>query len=264
MAARRRNREENTLARARVAPHVSRGGQPPLSAEAPVTLVVNDRELATLLCTPADLRELTVGWLFAEGLIDSSAEIVSLAGCANEREMLVRTEPDRTAELGERWRLVTSGCGAGANPGALRAEGVPRVGSGLRLGLPRLRELAREMLRGAAMYKQTGGVHAAALVSASGILVQREDIGRHNAVDKAIGHALLAGLRLDECALVSTGRLSSEMAWKAARAGLEIAASISIPSTLAKQIAEAAGQTLVGRIASREPWVYTHAERVAE
>jgi FdhD protein len=247
-----------------VIPHPSRRGQPPLSAEAAVTLVVNDRELATLLCSPSDLRELTVGWLFAEGLIDSAANIVALAGCATDREMLVRTEPDRVAELGERWRLVTSGCGAGANAGALRAEGVPRVGSGLRIQASRLRELARETLQGAAMYRLTGGVHAAALVTPSGVLVRREDIGRHNAVDKVIGSALLTDLPLAQCSLIATGRLSSEMAWKAARAGLEIAASISIPSTLARDIAEAAGLTLVGRVVSATPWVYTYPERIAE
>lgn len=234
-----------------------------LSAEAPVTFVVNDHELATLLCTPHDLHDLAVGWLFAEGLIDSPREVVSLAGCANDREMLIRTALERPTTLGERWRLVTSGCGGAANPGALRAEDVPKVGDGLRLSVSRLRELASAMLRATALYRQTGGVHAAALATAQSLVVVREDIGRHNAVDKAIGHALRSGTSLDGLLLLSTGRLSSEMVWKAARAGLQLAASVSIPSTLARDLAEAAGLTLVGRVVSSQPTIYTRPDRLA-
>lgn len=236
----------------------------PLSEESPLTITVNDREVATLLCTARDLHDLTVGWLFAEGLIDGSREIVSLTGCAFDREMLVRTSPDRVGDADRRWRLVTSGCGAGAGAWTLQGEGIPRVAGDPRLTLGRLRELAGEMLRGARLYRLTGGMHSAVLVAPEGLVVQREDIGRHNAVDKVIGYGLLVGLDFRALGLISTGRLTSEMVWKAARAGISVVASLSIPSALARDIAETAGVTLVGRVLAARPWVYTHAGRVQE
>ncbi len=235
----------------------------PLSEEAPVTITVNDQDVATLLCTPSDLRELTAGWLLAEGLIESADEIVSLVGCAHDREMLVRTSPDRLGD-GRRWRLVTSGCGAGANLGATQLAEVPRVVGDLRLPLGRLRELMGEMLRSTRLYRLTGGVHSAALASADGLVVLREDIGRHNAVDKVVGYGLLSGYDFGSLTLLSTGRLSAEMAWKAARAGIPIVASLSIPTALARDIALTAGITLVGRAVSARPLVYTHAEQIAD
>ena len=227
-----------------------------------MTLVVNDHEVATLLCTPADLNDLAIGWLFAEGLIESADEVLSLAGCANEREMYVRTEPDRVSALGERWRLVTSGCGAGGNPTLLRPSDVPLVSSADVLPMARLREAMRQMLQSAPLYQGSGGVHGAALAGPEGLIVCREDIGRHNAVDKVIGWALANGVRREGLALLATGRLSAEMVWKAARAGVAIAATVSIPTTLARDIALAAGITLVGRTVAAHPWVYTHPERV--
>lgn len=233
----------------------------PLSEEAAVTLTVNGREVVTLLCSPRDLREMAVGWLFAEGIIRSSADLVALAGCARDRELLVTVAGDLPTTAGH-WRLVTSGCGAGGSEG-LRPERVPRVASGATFPLARLREQARAMLAGAVQYRRTGGIHSAALVSPRGLVI-REDIGRHNAVDKVIGYGLLAGEDFTACALLSTGRLSSEMAWKAAVAGVPLVASLSIPSNLARDIAEAAGITLVGRVLSARPWVYTHPERIAD
>ncbi|MHB1414691.1 MAG: formate dehydrogenase accessory sulfurtransferase FdhD [Chloroflexota bacterium] len=249
----------------RDARYVGKDGQlPPVAEEAPVTIVVNDREVATLLCTPHDLREMTVGWLYAERLIEDTTEILSLAGCANDRTMLVSTEPDRVGAASGPARLITSGCGAGANPALWQAGNIPRVTSSLHLPLPTLRGKVMTMLQASRLYRATGGVHTAALVDAEGVAVQKEDIGRHNAVDKVIGHALLNGLPLDALALLATGRLSFEMAWKAARAGIPIIASLSIPSAMARDVAEAAGLTLVGRALSARPWLYTHPERVRE
>ncbi|MHB1006210.1 MAG: formate dehydrogenase accessory sulfurtransferase FdhD [Chloroflexota bacterium] len=236
--------------------------QAPLAEEAPVTLTVNNREVATLLCTPRDLRDLAVGWLYAEGFIESAAEILSLSGCAHDRELSITTVRNLNPEDGGHWRLVTSGCGAGARAGALRTEGVPRVASGLTVSLAQLRAWTAAMVRSAKIYRTSGGVHCAALAGPGGILVQREDIGRHSAVDKVIGHALANGLDFVGFTLLATGRLSSEMAWKAARAGIPVAASLSIPSDLARDIAEAAGVALVGRVASNRPWIYSHPERI--
>jgi FdhD protein len=236
--------------------------EPPLSEEAAVTITVNDREVATLLCTPRDLREMAIGWLYGEGMIDSPADIVSLAGCAHDRELLVSLNRELPHGAGN-WRLITSGCGA-AGQDNVRLDAVPRVTSETSFSLAGLRARMREMRDRAVQYQHTGGVHSAALVTDDRLLAHREDIGRHNAIDKVVGHALLSGIDCREAALLATGRLSSEMVWKAARAGSPLVASLSIPSDLARDIAEAAGITLVGRILSARPWVYTHPERLRD
>jgi FdhD protein len=113
-------------------------------------------------------------------------------------------------------------------------------------------------------YRYTGGVHSAGLAAGDELVAHCEDIGRHNAVDKVVGRALLAGVDFHATALLATGRLSSEMVWKAARAGVPVVTSLSIPTDLARDIAEAAGITLVGRILSARPWVYTYRERLRD
>lgn len=238
--------------------------QAPLTEEAPVTIIVNERSLATLMCTPRDLKDLTVGWLYAEGIIGGMGDVQHLVGCRHDREMMVTVPEERLDEHDKRWRLVTSGCGAWANLEALRPTRPTGLADSLRLGRARLRDLFVEMLKGSRLYRTTGGVHSAALATEAGIVVQREDIGRHNAVDKVIGSALLNRLILTDLVLLATGRLSSEMAWKAARAGVPIAASLSVPSVMARDIAEAAGVTLVGRAMSARPWVYTYPERLLD
>jgi FdhD protein len=105
-------------------------------------------------------------------------------------------------------------------------------------------------------YKDTGGIHAAALTDGTSLLHHAEDIGRHNAVDKVIGAAVVAERRLDELLLLVTGRISGELAFKAARAQLAIVATPSVPSTLAVEIARAAGVQLIGRAVSGHPQMH--------
>ncbi|HJU88283.1 MAG TPA: formate dehydrogenase accessory sulfurtransferase FdhD, partial [Gemmatimonadaceae bacterium] len=102
-------------------------------------------------------------------------------------------------------------------------------------------------------YKDTGGVHAAALTDGESLLYHAEDIGRHNAVDKVIGAAILDGRSPHDLILLVTGRISGELAFKAARAQLSIVATPSVPSTMAVEIARAAGMTLIGRAVSGQP-----------
>jgi FdhD protein len=105
-------------------------------------------------------------------------------------------------------------------------------------------------------YKETGGIHAAALTEGSTLLHHAEDIGRHNAVDKVIGAAIQAGRSLPDLILLVTGRISGELAFKAARAQLSIVATPSVPSTLAVEIARASGVQLIGRAVSGQPQVH--------
>jgi FdhD protein len=107
-------------------------------------------------------------------------------------------------------------------------------------------------------YKETGGVHAAALSDGSSILFHAEDIGRHNAVDKVLGAAIQGGRKPDDLMLLVTGRISGELAYKAARANLSLLATPSVPSTIAVEIARASGMVLVGRAVSGQPQIHRY------
>ena len=119
-----------------------------------------------------------------------------------------------------------------------------------------LRALLKDLFQRGDRYRETGGIHAAALTDGAHLISHAEDIGRHNAVDKVIGAALLEAQALAGLGLLVTGRISAELALKAARAGLAYVATPSVPSTLARDIADRAGMTLVGRAASGSPDVH--------
>ena len=123
-------------------------------------------------------------------------------------------------------------------------------------GLDELRGFFKALFARGERYKDTGGIHAAALVdrgAASPLIAHAEDIGRHNAVDKVLGAALLAGRPVEGLGLLVTGRISAELAFKAARAGLAYVATPSVPSTLAVEIARRSGMVLIGRAVSGQP-----------
>jgi FdhD protein len=122
--------------------------------------------------------------------------------------------------------------------------------------LARTRTLFKELFARGERYHATGGIHAAALTDGETLLVHAEDIGRHNAVDKVMGARLLAGERPDDLILLVTGRISGELAYKAARARISVVATPSVPSSMAVEIARAAGMVLVGRAVSGQPQVW--------
>lgn len=235
-------------------------GAPRLDAvdEVPVWLEVNGEPAVTWMCTPEQLPELVVGWCFGEGYIDSKADLLSMRPCAKEPGFWV-TVPDaryQTVEGQERRRVLASGCGAVTTIlGSLSS--VPRRTT--RPALPDLaqtRVLFKELFARGERYQETGGIHAAALTDGHTLLAHAEDIGRHNAVDKVLGARILAGDRPDDLILLVTGRISGELAFKAARARIAVVATPSVPSTIAVEIAQAAGMTLIGRAVSGQPQVW--------
>ena len=118
------------------------------------------------------------------------------------------------------------------------------------------------MFSNAELYKNHGGVHCAALSDNNKILALMEDVGRHNAVDKVIGKGVLQGTVFSDSIIFTTGRISTDMVLKAVNAGIPIVVSRSIPTTMAYEIAEKLGITIVGRILSKQPALYTHEERI--
>jgi FdhD protein len=226
--------------------------------ESPVWLEVNGQSAVTWMCTPDQLPELVVGWCFGEGYIDAKADLLSMRPCASEPGFWVTVPEDRynTVEGQERRRVLASGCGAvttilGSLSNVPRRTTTPRVPD-----LAETRLLFKELFARGTRYKETGGIHAAALTDGKTLLVHAEDIGRHNAVDKVMGARLLAGERPDDLILLVTGRISGELAFKAARARISVVATPSVPSTMAVEIARAAGMVLVGRAVSGQPQVW--------
>jgi FdhD protein len=232
--------------------------------ETPVWLEVNGRPAVTWMCTPELLEELAVGWLHGEGYIDRVDE-VQLRPCATDLGFWAQVPAERVSvvEAEGRRPVLASGCGAVST---FLAEPTTVEGSPLR-GLPpppeRLRALFKALFARGERYKDTGGIHAAALVEPNdsveadaSLVAHAEDIGRHNAVDKSIGGALLAGRRVSGLGLLVTGRISAELAFKAARAGIAWVATPSVPSTLAVEIARRSGMVLVGRAVSGTPQLH--------
>src|SRR5437867_12295742 len=228
--------------------------------EWPVWLEVNGEPAVTWMCTPDQLEELVVGWLHGEGYIASLDDLVQLRPCAPDLGFWADVKAERLAEVkGENRKLVlASGCGAVAtmlgDPEAM-ARFAPLRGDPP--PAETLRALFKQLFAAGARYNETGGIHAAALTDGTAaLLFHAEDIGRHNAVDKVIGAAVLARTPVVGRGLLVTGRISAELAFKASRAGLAWVATPSVPSTLAVTIAERSGMVLVGRAVSGTPHVH--------
>jgi FdhD protein len=223
--------------------------------EVPVWLEINGDPAVTWMCTPHQLEELAIGWLHGEGYIDALSELASLRPCATEPGFWAEVPAGQVEAVKRenRRRVLASGCGAVTAFLADTAT-VPRVPAAEEPpAADMLRASFKELFARGERYKATGGIHAAALVNGGSVLAHAEDIGRHNAVDKAIGGALLARQSLPGHGLLVTGRISAELAFKAARGGFGFVATPSVPSTLAQEIARRAGMLLVGRAVSGTP-----------
>jgi FdhD protein len=225
--------------------------------ETPVWLEVNGAPLVTWMCTPDQLDDLVVGWLFSEGYIDRPADIVRMRPCTKELGFWVDLAPERVDAVNAqpRRRVLASGCGSvTAFLGTLsEIRRVSPAPEGPEIDLATMRGLFKELFARGDRYKETGGIHAAALSDGMRLLYHAEDIGRHNAVDKVLGAAVQDGRDPAGLVLLVTGRISGELAYKAARASIACVATPSVPSTIAVQVAEAAGMMLIGRAVSGSP-----------
>ena len=209
------------------------------------------------MCTPELLEELALGWLFGEGYV-TSVDQVHLRPCATDLGFWAEIPAERAAQIAAETRrpVLASGCGAVATFLADPATLTPRPARGPVPSGDTLRGLLKELFARGARYQDTGGIHAAALTDERTLLWHAEDIGRHNAVDKVLGAALLQRKPVEGLGLLVTGRISAELAFKGARASLAWIATPSVPSTLAVEIARRSGMRLIGRAASAAPAVH--------
>lgn len=235
-----------------------------LAREEAVTLEVTGAGEYVLLCTPDDLEALAVGFSFSEGLIDGFSAVKGVArertGPWTSRVRLERAGPGVAGV--PRTLIVSSSCGLCGKAVEEGAMGPP-VGRTLVLPAARLAAVAAAMRGRQEVFARTGGTHAAALFDGAGeIRSFAEDLGRHNALDKAVGNLLVAGGSPRGHGAMMSGRLSYELVVKAARAGLEILAGVSAPSSLAVDAAERRGITLCGFVREDRLTAYAHPERL--
>ncbi|SRR5579875_645443 len=248
-----------------------------LAVEEPLEIRLGGKRFTLTMRTPGHDRELAAGFLLAEGFINSIEELGEVRAVTNSRG-----EPEPNAidivlcvpAAGLRERLkrnftISSSCGV---CGKTSIESIQRriepLKDGAKFRAETILKLPHLMRQAQQVFSTTGGLHAAALfrpADAEGVqlAVLREDVGRHNAVDKAVGHALIEGwLPLSSSIMMVSGRLSFEIVQKAAAASIPILAAVSAPSSLAVELADEIGVTLAGFVRDRGFNVYTHPQRI--
>jgi FdhD protein len=230
-------------------------------SEVPLTLIVNGQEIATIICTPQFQRELAAGFLFSERHVTTTADIVTLdvdegSGVARiETKAAAGKDPTPVAN-----RIVTPGCFFYT----AYVEGFETIESDLCVTSGQILALIGSALKQSSLYRETGGVHSAALCTTERVVVFREDIGRHNAVDKIIGHCLLNGMPMSDRVLLTSGRISSALLAKIINAHIPLIASSSAPTTEGVHLAQKFGITLVGFARGKRITVYTGESRVRD
>jgi len=236
----------------------------PVVREVPLTVSLNGKELITLLTTGDANRELVIGFLLSEGFLSNKENLKGIrvddeAGIA---DVELTGELDLTEKLWGK-RAITSGCGKGATfYHVLDSIQARPVTSELTITPAQVYALMSELNRLSELYKETGGVHNSALADRERILVFRDDIGRHNAVDKLRGTCFLMDIPLGDKVLITTGRMSSEIVVKVAKMGVPILVSRSAPTSLALDLADRSGLTLIGYVRGEKMTVYTGKQRI--
>ena len=232
--------------------------------EVPLTITLNGREVVTLLCTAKYPEYLAVGFLKSDAFISSPAQITDLT---------VRDEGDRlVAEVDvchDPWkdrvmeRSITSGCGKGTNFGRnVATVSKRRLGGDIKVRPEQILALARELHERSSLYKETRGCHNSSLCTPDEMLLFREDIGRHNAIDMICGQCFLDDVPVDDKMIVSTGRVASEILLKVVRIGIPVLASTAVATSFSVELARKTGITLIGNIKDDSFWVYNDSGRI--
>ena len=243
-----------------------------VAVEAALEIRLNGQPFSVTMRTPGADRELAAGFLFTEGIVGALADVVAVHDGASADVVDVILTADRAAIVAaqrdaRRQVTTTSSCGMCGRPDLASTRlTAPRVDLTRTVGADAIRALPARLAPLQETFAATGGLHAAALCTLDGDIVDTaEDVGRHNAVDKIIGRRLLAGdLPAGDRLLFVSGRTSFEILQKAWLAGLPLVAAVSAPSSLAIALAEEAGITLIGFVRAGRFNIYTHPARVAQ
>lgn len=221
---------------------------------------VNGEELATFMCSPHDLEQLALGFLWNEGVISGMNDVKS-THVSKSRTCVDIWLRDLAFEPPKR-RIVTAGCGGGITFDDLSERHEP-LATGLEATPDQLSGLMRQMHLGAQLYQEARGIHTAAMSDGDRVIMQVEDVGRHNCLDKLAGLALLQGVETKDRILLSSGRISSEMINKARRMQMPVVCSRTSPTNLSVRLADAWRMTIVAYLRQDRMRIYTHPERIA-
>lgn len=246
--------------------------------EDPLEIRLDGQPVAVLMRTPGMEKELAAGFCLGEGLVDDLMDIALVRHCGqavpdeaaesdpldvsrNRVDVTLMPGATRSVAPADAVQLIRSGCGR-TEVSTLVADLMP-IDAPVTIEVETLRRLPGQITRQQAAYRAAGGIHAAAVFDTSGrSIAVCEDIGRHNAMDKAVGYCLLRGISLRDKILVSTGRASYDMVAKGVRLGVPILVSISSPTSLAVELADALNCTLLGYLRGKTLNVYTHGWRI--
>jgi FdhD protein len=243
-----------------------------VAAEGPLEVRIGGKPTTVLMRTPGQDEELVRGFLFSEGVVSAAKEILSVSPVRDAKDesmegsvIAVELAPARRARTMDRNFYSNSSCGVCGKKSIASLE-VHGTAAQTALTIPGslLQTLPERLREAQPTFAQTGGVHASALFTARGeLLAVREDVGRHNALDKLIGWAMTAGkLPLSDCILLVSGRVSYEIVQKAVVASIPFIAAVGAPSSLAVELAERFRLTLVGFLRPGSMNVYAHPERI--
>ena len=227
-----------------------------------LTIILNEHELVTLLCSPEKLDFLAIGFLLSEGLINSKRDIKEMDLDVEGNLVRVATKkPQKFPKDIPSKRLIGSSGGKGASPFA-GIDTQSKIDTSIYVSPSEVLDLVDQFVHRSELFESTGGVHGAALCDTKNILVFSEDIGRHNAIDKVFGECLLKDITIHDRLLVTSGRVSSEILSKAARRRIPLLISKSAPTNLGVQFAHELGITLIGFVREKRMNIYTHRWRV--
>lgn len=235
-----------------------------IATEYALTVVLNGQEFATMVCTPSDLKDLVIGFLAAEGIIRTTNEIKKLAIDDGKGFAYVDLKRDLKIDQKDYNKRVIGSCCGKSRQFYFQSDvkTAKTIMTRTKITPSQCLSLMTQLRNGSQDFKETGGVHNAALCTTESLLTSRTDIGRHNTLDKLFGYSLLQQLSLQDKVIAFSGRISSEVILKVAKIGIGILLSKSAPTDLALKLADDLGITAIGFIRGETMNVYTHPERI--
>jgi FdhD protein len=233
-----------------------------IAREFPVTIILNGKELVTMLCSPKDMDCLAVGFLASEGLLKSKNEIKNILVDAERGVVRVETTEDKPVGRDMFTRVISSAGSRGTSVYSPDAAS-QKIESPMKVKADEASKLAEQFQNYSELHRVTRGVHSAALCDNKSILVFSDDIGRHNAIDKVFGKCLLENIPTNDRIMITSGRVSSEILHKMVKRDIPIVITIAVPTNIGVRIANNLGITLIGSLKdSGSLNVYTNDWRV--
>ncbi len=238
-----------------------------IAVETIITILINGKPISSILCSPVLEKELAIGYLFTTGILDSFDEIHSINMENYNIEFIFKDQVDMESRLTNSLfinRIISSGCGAPEYwLQVKKGKGLSRIDSKLQVPVQDIFKIIAKLNQNSKIFRQTGATHAAGLYDpeANQIIVA-EDIGRHNAVDKVIGHCLSNEISLNDKILVSTGRLTADIIFKSAKCKIPIVASMAAATDSGISTATITNTTLIGFVRGKRLNIYTNSFRI--